>query len=150
MKVLVSANPLCAFIPPSEYFFNFLFTYMSKHEALSQEDLALNTIQHEFPVIFKLLLNLKEKFPFNKFIRCLPLIKQKVFDPFFKDSCPSEVPDEEEDNLAFYPHLPKIRKRGSYVADKKGRICKEDMCKKFSKCHPHLLPGVFTMFCPHG
>ncbi|XP_063419439.1 uncharacterized protein LOC134702470 [Mytilus trossulus] len=27
---------------------------------------------------------------------------------------------------------------------------KDDVCSKLSKGHPSLLPGVFTLFCPHG
>jgi hypothetical protein len=80
---------------------------------------------------------------------CLSVLHQKVFDPFLKDKCPSEDAVE-EDGLGFFPSLPMIRRRGMFVADKQGSKQREDFCTKFSKGHPSLLPGVFTVFCPHG
>ena len=49
--------------------------------------------------------------------------------------------------LSYFPKLPKVRKRGFYVADKsnKGSIC----TKKGSR-HPTLHPGTFTLYCVHG
>jgi hypothetical protein len=42
---------------------------------------------------------LKEDFPFKEFKDCLPYFQQKVFDPFLKDLCPSEDPDDEDGYL---------------------------------------------------
>lgn len=149
LKSLSSSYPACGFFPPSEDFFDFLHGALSCKENLLNKDVQLSEIQMKLPVIFKLLKGLKSKFPFEIFQNCLDFFQQKTFDPFLKETCPSETPDE-EDGLAFFPQLPKQRKRGFFVADKKGSKSKEDFCSKFSKGHPSLLPGVFTMFCPHG
>ncbi|CAG2192478.1 unnamed protein product [Mytilus edulis] len=133
LKSLSSSYPACGFFPPSEDFFDFLHGALSCKENLLNNDVSC----------------LKSKFPFETFQNCLDFFQQKTFDPFLKETCPSETPDE-EDGLAFFPQLPKQRKRGFFVADKKGSKSKEDFCSKFSKGHPSLLPGVFTMFCPHG
>ncbi|KAL3868521.1 hypothetical protein ACJMK2_041322 [Sinanodonta woodiana] len=125
IKALASSNPFC-------------------------NDTTLARIQKEVPIFFNLLSSLKEKFLFDTLKDSLPYFKQNVFDPFIKKACPSELPNKEDiDDLAFFPQLPQIRKRGTSVADKKGLTLK-DICIKFSKGHPHLLPGVFTLFCLHG
>ena len=50
--------------------------------------------------------------------------------------------------MAYYPSLPVVRDRGVCVAD---RICTElGKRKKRRFWHPSLLPGIFTVFCPHG
>ena len=54
-----------------------------------------------------------------------------MFDPFLKDLCPSEDPDD-ADGLSFFPSLQRVRRRGHFVADKK-RTMKDDMCTKLSK-----------------
>lgn len=149
IKVFASPYPFCSFLPPSEDFFAFLNREFAKKECILQNDEHLQRLQTVVPVIFKLLRRMKEQFPFTEFNNCLPYFQQKVFDPFLKDMCPSEEANE-DDELSFFPSLPQFRRRGSFVADKHGSKVKEDFCNKFSKGHPSLLPGVFTVFCPHG
>lgn len=149
VKVFASPYPLCSFIPPSIDFFNFMNQTFLEGENPVQNDIALCKLQQTIPVIFKLLKSLKEKFPIKKFGDCLPDFQGKVFDPFLKEKCPSENPDD-DDSLCYFPALPKVRKRGLFVADSKGSKTMEEFCKKFAKGHPSLLPGVFTLFCEHG
>lgn len=149
IKVLASPYPLCSFLPPNDEFFDFFNNILSMEQCVFQNDAHLQKLQTTVPVIFKLLTSLRDGFPFKELKNCLPHLHQKVFDPFLKDMCPSEEADEEDD-LSFFPSLPKIRRRGLFIADKQGSKLKEDFCSKFSKGHPSLLPGVFTMFCPHG
>lgn len=150
VKILSSPCPLCSFFPPSEEFFCFLHDIFSQEEKLLQNDVHLHILQTTVPVLFRMLMTMKRQFPFSEFRNCLHYFQQKVFDPFLKDPCPSEVETGEDDELSYFPSLLKIRKRGFFVADKKGLKVKDDMCTKFSKGHPSLLPGVFTLFCPHG
>ena len=39
------------------------------------------------------------------------------------------------------------RNRGHFDADGAGKIVG---CRKYSQRHPTLLPGIFTVYCPHG
>ena len=50
--------------------------------------------------------------------------------------------------LSYFPHLLPTRTRGVYEADK--HLRKAAGCTKRSSGHPSLLPGIFTLFCPHG
>ena len=49
--------------------------------------------------------------------------------------------------LAYFPCLPKIRDRGFYDIDSSSKAVG---CTKQSSGHPTLLPGIFTVYCPHG
>ena len=59
---------------------------------------------------------------------------------------PSNVHDDDE--MEYFPSLPKLRDRASYQADKKKAT--KEACTKHKTRHPALLPGVFTLFCQHG
>jgi hypothetical protein len=54
-----------------------------------------------------------------------------------------------ESSLSFFPNLPKIRSRGTYSMDKV-KVKGETLCTKKTGRHASLLPGIFTVFCPHG
>ena len=51
---------------------------------------------------------------------------------------------------SFFPALPLVRGAGNYDADKKSPPSDADSCRKASYGHPHLTPGIFTIYCPHG
>ncbi|XP_070549105.1 uncharacterized protein [Ptychodera flava] len=55
-------------------------------------------------------------------------------------------------SLSFFPNMPQLHGNGNYVCDKKNeqRACRgPDTCNKFSKGHPTLSPGIFTLYCQH-
>lgn len=54
---------------------------------------------------------------------------------------------DDEDSLSFFPSLPRIRKRRYYSADVEA---KDTHCTKLYRGHPSLMPGLFTLLCPHG
>ena len=55
---------------------------------------------------------------------------------------------EESEELSYFPNLPVIQPRGKYEADK--HVRRGIGCTKHSSGHPSLLPGIFSLFCPHG
>lgn len=52
-----------------------------------------------------------------------------------------------ENSYEYFPSLEKSCSRQTYVSDKRRE---KYLCSKAYKGHPSLLPGVFTLFCPHG
>lgn len=54
---------------------------------------------------------------------------------------------DSEVDMAFFPSLQVCRHRGSYQMD---AVKTQKTCSKKYKGHPSLLPGVFTLYCPHG
>ena len=51
------------------------------------------------------------------------------------------------DTAGVFPHLPRIRERGFFHMDGKKF---SDSCRKLSKGHKTLLPGIFLLHCEHG
>ncbi|XP_060601822.1 uncharacterized protein LOC132755047 [Ruditapes philippinarum] len=57
--------------------------------------------------------------------------------------------NSQDDELSFFPCLPKYRSRGRFQKDA-SQVKNKVHCTKKYAGHPSLLPGVFTIFCPHG
>ena len=58
------------------------------------------------------------------------------------------LPEEEQlRSLCYFPSLPRVRIRRCFEADTDRKTV---VCTKKSSGHPSLLPGIFTIFCPHG
>ena len=86
------------------------------------------------PTLVKLLVDLWNKTE-KTFLDCRPV----------EDSSPTDDNDE----MVFFPTLPKVRNRGKFSADTKKNSV-NDNCRKQYTGHPTLLPGIFTVYCPHG
>jgi hypothetical protein len=85
----------------------------------------------------------------------IPVIEQlieKSMAPFVHPEPGLEkgISEEGEENilkeLAYFPSLPKVGVRGVYKVDSRKAVG----CTKRSGGHPTLLPGIFTLYCPHG
>ena len=79
------------------------------------------------------------------------LISDVCRAPFSKPPPPSScyLPPT-ADELRFFPNLPLLSRHGNYTADKSLKTHDSESCRKASYGHPSLLPGIFTVFCPHG
>ena len=78
-------------------------------------------------------------------------IFQKIGAPFIGDVNPlSHYHPIRQSPWSFFPTLPVVRGAGSYNADCRSPSADEDSCRKASYGHPHLTPGIFTIYCPHG
>ena len=104
----------------------------------------MHSIQRDIPLLFKLLSEIKHV------AKCLkPIIEEiiAIVETTFSAGPYKTELKTTENPLAFFPNLPKLGERGSYKMDQsKG----EQLCTKKSGHHPSLLPGIFTVFCPHG
>ncbi|XP_062580159.1 uncharacterized protein LOC134242143 [Saccostrea cucullata] len=104
-------------------------------------------LQMNIPTLFELLS------PLDDIPRYLiPVLKEIISiveRTFSQPICDIELMENHDHthNLSFFPNLPKVRERGVYAMDKaKGDI----LCTKKFSHHSSLLPGIFTVFCPHG
>ncbi len=73
----------------------------------------------------------------------------------FKDENQSDIATDNgisshDDDLSYFPSLPRVRRRRYYQADLNTKVDTNSMCTKRYSKHPVLSPGVFTLFCPHG
>ena len=64
-----------------------------------------------------------------------------------EDDCYGPI-NESDEKLAFFPNHPVYRRKANYNVDKNDKL--STSCRKFSKTHSTLNPGLFTLFCPHG
>ncbi|CAG2245842.1 unnamed protein product [Mytilus edulis] len=103
----------------------------------------MKSIQSTIPVLFELICAVPD----------LPQFMRNILSAVVDITTKTFIIDEHETSsevtqnaLAYFPNLPKIRCRGLYVMDKK---MDEKVCTKKGSRHPSLLPGIFTVFCPH-
>ena len=103
----------------------------------------LNQLQQNIPIMFDFFLPTLDtcQSPFSQFstlftnVLRLHLVKS------------SQILNQDIFPLACYPSLHAVCKRGKYEADFRKPL---GSCRKIGTRHPSLLPGIFTVFCPHG
>lgn len=113
----------------------------------------MELLQREVPILFDLVGSIKH-LPKKQLIPLIEDIISRVLASY-----PDVETQSESDNmqlaesviqeLSYFPTLPKIRVRGGYETDKQSHS-KLPGCTKKSSGHPSLLPGIFTLYCPHA
>ena len=101
------------------------------------------------PVLFELL-SPPAHFPREIMTPIVDIMAKKAKAPFKEMKAIAKECTEcldDEDSLSFFPSLPRIRRRRYYSADVEA---KDAHCTKLYRGHPSLMPGLFTLLCPHG
>ena len=147
ISVLASDSPVCAFVHPSEDLFLLLRRTVTCD--VTREAESMERLQKEVPVLFELFRALKSV-PIKFLSPVIDNIIMKAKAPFvFSDDEPHEKPNSSDImDLAWFPHLPCVRERRVYEADRNNKS--KGGCNKLSAGHPTLLPGIFTSFCQRG
>ncbi len=141
---LASPSPVCALIRPVQSVLMLLERMHMTNEDLRCDPVAMNTLQHEIPVIYKLLCSLNQiPLAIHPILKRLMNLSKAPFARKIEYS--TEMPHETDD-MKYLPKLPKLRTRKLYSADS----IKAQVCTKKSYGHPTLLPGIFTIYCSHG
>ena len=146
---LSSSSPVCGYIHPTNA------VAMLMNEMITGSDIKNNLdtwqqIHNNIPVIFDILANSNDV--------CVPMemrplllelwqISIATFQGKLDDETIPEQVSMDEDELAFFPSLPTCRPRGMFPMDIKKA---SKTCNKKYNGHPSLLPGIFTIYCPHG
>ncbi|XP_028418966.1 uncharacterized protein LOC114544566 [Dendronephthya gigantea] len=153
VKAFAASSSVCGFVHPSETLHTLLNEIVGGL-IISQHPSKLELLQEECPLLFNAFSDIEEStFPRSWYPILTDLIK-KSSEPFSTASSSSpppvssEQPSGHPQEIAFFPNLPIIRSRGVYAADKYRR--REDICTKNHPSHSLFLPGLFTIFCPHG
>jgi hypothetical protein len=141
---LSSSSSVCAWIPPSGRSVLVLDKIINGM-AIRGDALDMKMLQEDMPIIFRLITDV----PIDAdIIEILKRLKQVSQQPFKQHTqMPLECSTEKNMDVAYFPSLPVVRRRGIYTIDRKQ---KPDGCRKNSSRHPTLLPGIFTLFCQHG
>ena len=146
IAALATPSPVCALVHPSDKLFHLL--QRMKSENITVNPVAMQTLQQEKPVLFELLRLLKYV-PTKVLSPLIAALIEKSAAPFSSDSNYSvtSVCAAKMKPLSFFRHLPSIRSRGTYTADRTNTT--KEICPK-DHGHPTLFPGIFTWFCQHG
>ena len=155
VQILASRSAVCAVVHPSHQLAGLLNSVAAGNPNitdLSAENLSF--LQQEFPVLFELIYNLQSNsYEYHSLQHVLaPVISEMVkrANAPFAGSCSAnttQTPVHTPDDVSFFPHLPSVRVRRVYTADKN---TSNKVCTKHRIGHPTLLPGVFTLFCQHS
>lgn len=145
VMALASSSPVCALIHPGDELQQVLTTIADGTADL--DIYTLQFLQQHCPLMLNVLQ--KVKTPPKQLSSVLYELLEKANAPF---KIPENIHCEPssspcDDDNSYFPALPKIRCRGSYVADTVKRV---KICTKRGSMHPTLLPGIFTLFCNHG
>ena len=148
---LAVTSPACGLLHPSSRA-NDLVKDMCGHD-ITKDAKTMKVLQEEFLVLFHTIRKLNS-YPLHLLKPLLECLLQKANAAFIsvpesKVITAINVPinNEDDNELSYFPLLPKRRQRRQYEADKKGGTT---VCTKKSSRHPSLLPGIFTLFCKHG
>ena len=142
-----SPSSVCAWIRPSTEMTEVL---MSIHQGrnVREHPNSLKVLQEGSPCLFNLVCSVSLTDELRQIINMLASCALRPFKgppPYVTINTGHSFSDE-----SFFPTLPPIRDRGHYAADKKQSAVMPVRCSKVSSSHPSLLPGIFTIFCPHG
>lgn len=148
---LSRATPACGLLHPSDELLatvEKLCICIDNDESPDENDLAV--LRLDFPMLYELVM----AFPLCKLpTETSPILRKLIVisqSPFITNpACPS-LAAFPENSYCHWPGLECVRARGIYQVDKQGRDQDGFHCKKISRGHPSLLPGIFTMFCEHG
>jgi len=147
---LASPSPVCSYIHPSEVVGG-LIQNILKGVNLQQNPLQWHQLHEECPVLFSAFKHDNTFLLENDHFKFLLVeLWNKACVPFVTAPELSQISTGAviEDDLSFFPSLTKYRNRGIFPTDKERT--KTPHCEKNYRGHPSLLPGIFTMFCPHG
>ena len=152
LTYLAKPSPACALVPTTNE--AKLLLEKTKITDVKKDPLLLQSLQRTCPLLFGVVkgLNLKDRSLPEAFNTLLSELWSKSIAPFEgnmqqSDEQTAQETDNFVDSIAFWPHLPSIRGRGSYSHD-----CRKEKqtCRKLGKTHKSLLPGTFTMYREHG
>lgn len=153
IRAVAASSPVCGFLRPIENL-HVIVRKLINGVDLSHSPTEMKILQEECPIIFNALRDLPNKVLPNEWRDMFEELLRKCIAPFenteTQTSCHGSDSALENDRmeLSFFPNLPPVRKRDFYLADAARR--KEKICQKKHPEHSFFLPGIFTIFCPHG
>jgi hypothetical protein len=149
LMCIASTSPVCSYIHYDESVHSLIMD-ISSGVNIKRNPSKWSELRSKIPVVFKLLCdNTVDTVPLSLSNLLVELWNRCEETFAFVEAIVADG-DIVDDDLSFFPNLPKCRNRGLFAADtvKGGR--KAEMCTKQYRGHPTLLPGIFTLYCQHG
>lgn len=143
---LASTSPVCGYIHPTSQV-EALIQSLTGGSEIKKNPTEWTALHEHLPLIFQIMEQSSENSCPQQLNCLLADLWEKAQMPFEENNILDHEIDDDTDELAFFPSLMKCRNRGRYLEDS----CKTDpSCRKSYSGHPTLLPGLFTLYCPHG
>lgn len=155
LLALASDKSVCSIIPPTADVINLLLAMSDGFDPFINASIDLKLLQDHVPLIFNLL---AECGGVHESLHLLFRdLAQKSLSPFQDNdgNCRNahllKPCGDNCSSFGYFPCLPQIVERGSYVLDNKNAQL-GDCFKgvKGNKRNFTLVPGIFTLFCTHG
>lgn len=158
LLIALSCNsPVCAIIHPDDQLETLLDDVIREKTTPSNDPQKMQVLQTKCPILFNALVALESDQLPDSWCTLIQSMRNIAFSPFSADVLDQEPPSPTFDpmpddncnqltNFYFFPNITIKRQRISFPADHEN----EKICTKFYRGHPSLLPGIFTIFCPHG
>ena len=143
---LASNSPVCSYIHVNKTVSNLLKDICCGIN-IRQNPVSWKLLHEELPLLYQIL-SMDTTKPSVALTNLLSDLWQLAIAPFeLHDKIPESDLPLQEDELSFFPSLHKYRERGVFEGD---RFKSKHSCRKLYPGHPSLLPGIFTLYCPHG
>ena len=148
---LSTKSPVCALLTPSPQVINLMSDLCNGLEVRKFPE-RWKFLQDNVPILHDLICKIG---PENTLLplEYRPLVISMVHKaqlPFVSTPLHPCIPvsvNSALDSKSYFPCLPVLWERQRYKADKQSHT---SWCTKLYRGHPSLLPGIFTVFCPHG
>ena len=156
VRAISASSPVCGFIRPNERVHALMRELISGIDVFSCPD-KVTLLHEECPAVFAALRDLTSSILPRAWCPMFEELLKRSLAPFTHNSnvqCSSSTSPaavnvrSESEELCFFPSLPFRRPRGVFLADAARR--KEEIWTKKHPAHSFFLPGIFTLFCPHG
>lgn len=149
LTALSSCSPVCALILPTPTIIRLVQSICEGVE-IRKLPSEWKLLHENVPIIYRLICNHNETSLPPEYRQVVNEMLLKAQLPFLKTEKHSLIPVSTsvlENHYEYFPSLEKYCSRPTYVSDKRRE---NYVCSKSYKGHPSLLPGIFTLFCPHG
>lgn len=153
LMCLSSPSPVCSYIHVNESVKTVIDEIISGVN-IKERPLSWKIVSEEIPILEKLFSNCSLKNTPQPLIDVIHELWSKAELTFSTTDDQVQSVDDSlnvlDEELAFFPNLPKIRNRGCFAADVSKSKKDAGSCNKKYTGHPTLLPGIFTIYCQHG
>ena len=143
-------SPVCALVMPATVILE-LMTKLCNGDEIRKDPIQWKVLENSVPVIYNFICAMGSD------VTSIPIeYRPLVSDIVLKAKLPFETTPahpllcakiQVNQKQAYFPNLHVQCHRPTYKAD---LLRRKGFCTKKYRGHPSLLPGIFTVFCPHG
>lgn len=148
---LASNSPVCAYIHPKPAV-KVLLDQLCSGVNVKEDPSAWKLLSEEVPLVYSMIADASTTTVPQQLCQLLQELWEKATSIFMDLELyldPDSTGSSDNVEMAHFPNLPLLRSRGFFAADAANNKSMP-ICRKQYPGHPTLLPGIFTIYCPHG